>query len=384
MLRCIVTGTNDGGSTSVATGPSDPVGDCAPTPPPISPASQLGCGSYDAYILTRGGGTLVAILPWNSLSFSRVLDDTSSASVEGAAGQDSACCAALADIHPWQHELAIYRDNVLAWVGPIYDIRTPAGSFQIQARDLTAWWDRRLVHNDIDLPEVDLATIFQAIADDAMAPDTSPGLTVATTACGVKGSRRILAAQHQMAGPALRDLTNTGIDWTAVGRVVRAGGLVIPATPIGTVIDEHFTSPPTPVLDGSQQSNSRTGRGAGGGELGDTVYATAVDAAAAIRDGLLEAVDSVSTITDVPSIIQYAESQLALTAEVIQVESCRLAPTAPFTFDNLVPGALAALSLFETCIPVAGSYRLKSVAVSAQAGQDDAVDVSFQPEGTPA
>lgn len=343
---------------------------------------MLGCGKYEVCVFTRGGGTLVAILPWTQLQWSRILDDTSSATVGGVIGQDSDCCAALADIYPWEHEIVIYRNNEIVWVGPIFQMSTPPGSFSIEARDLTAWWDRRLVHNDVNLPETDLATIFQAIADDAMAPDPSPNLTVRTTASKIKGSRRILALQHQEAGPALRDLANVGIDWTAVGRTVLAGGLVIPTQPIGTLTDDNFVTPPTPVRDGSQQSNAPLVRGAGGGVLGDVFFAAAKDGAAVIRDGLLESVESVSTISDYNSATQAAASQLDLRSRFVGAESCQLAPSAPFSIDDLVPGALCQVNCQETCLPIVGEFRLKQVSVSASFGQDDSIDITIQPKGT--
>lgn len=364
-----------------------PYGSGSPPPSPtilVPESNVLGCGQYEVAILERGGRETVAVMPWTTLSWGRVLDDTSTASFENTIGLDADCCAALSQVRPWRHELAIYDQDGLVWVGPIYEIRNPPGSIKVTARDLTAWWDHRLIHDDHEYAETDLATIFQALADDAMAPDTSPGLTVTTSGTGIRGSRRILTAQHAMAGPALRDLTNTGIDWTTIGRTVLAGGLVVPHDPIGTFVDDHFATPPTPILDGSGQSNARTVRGAGGGQLGDTIFATAEDAFAAIADGLLETVDTVTTVTDYNSAVQAAETRLALTTAIIAVEGCLLTPAAPFTRSQLVPGSLAELRLQETCIAINAGFRLKAVQVTAQAGQDDSVALTFQPEGTTA
>lgn len=348
----------------------------------ITRLGLLGCGVYETVVLTRGGQELVAILPWTSLDWGRVLDDTSEASVTGSMGQDEECCAALALIKPWRHELAVYRDGVQVWVGPIIQIQTPPGNFSITARDLSAWWDHRLIHKSHNYLKTDLATIFEAFFEDAMAPDPSPGIILSTSLSGVKGSKRVLTAQHQMAGAALRDLANTGIDWTAVGRAVLGGGLAVPTQQIGTFIDAHFATPPTPTLTGDQQTNSPTVRGAGGGQSGDRIFATASEFAAIAQDGLLESVETVSTITDYQSAIQASGTTLALRKQVVQIENCRLSPEAPFPIDRLIPGALCHLDLRETCIPVVGSYRLKSITASIGDGNDDAVTLVFQPEGT--
>jgi hypothetical protein len=377
-LRVVVTATNSGGSSSATSLVLGPVS----TQGTVMVTETLGCGVYEAVVLTRGGGGLVAILPWTDISWSRVLDDTSQATVSGATGQDERCCAAIAAIRPWRHEIGILRNNELIWVGPIVQVQTPPGQFQIDARDLSAWWDHRLIHQTQDFVQTDLATIFQALFDDAMDPDPSPGILLATTFSGVKGSKRVLQNQHQLAGPVLRDLTNTGIDWTAVGRTILAGGLVVPTSPIGTFVDSHFTVPPTPIFSGEQQSNAPTVRGAGGGTSGDRVFATSTNFPAVAADGLLESVESVSSITDFNSAQQAADTQLALRKAVAQVENCQLAPDAPYPLSLLVPGALCHIDLTESCIPVFGSFRLKSVSGAVGASQDDSVTLVFQPEGT--
>jgi hypothetical protein len=381
-LRAVVTAhrASDGASASAASNACGPVIAAVVV---VNQANVLGCGTYAVHVLTRGGHELVAVdLPWTALSWNRDLDDTTTAGVSGTVGLDSVCCGQLAGVHAWRHELAIYRNGELVWVGPIVSFANPPGKFQIEARDLTGWWDRRKVHENHEYAQVDVATIFQAIADDAMAPDTSPNLTVTTTGTGVKGTKRILAAQHRIAGIELRDLADLGIDWTAVGREVLAGGLVIPTDPIGLLLDEHFSTLPTVTRDGTQQGNNRGVRGAGGGEAGDTIYAEAADSDAVNDDGLLEVVDTIQTITDNVTAQSAADSRAAISKEILQVEDCQLAPSAPVPVSQLVPGALTSINLRFTCIPVNDTYRLKRVAVTAQAGQTEKVNITLQPRGT--
>jgi hypothetical protein len=346
----------------------------------------LGCGEYEAYIVPRGGGNgeIVAVLEWNELSWGRRLDDTSQAS----ATVDSDCCDLLQIVRPWRHELAIYRDGELVWVGPVINPSAPVASdhqqWRVEARDLSAWWDHRRIHSDhvYDTP-TDLATMFQDFADDAMSVDNSPGLVVVTTPCGVQGTRTILGTQHQMAGLELRDLANIGIDWTLIVREVMAGGAIVPTAPLDVFLDEHFTQPPAANLDGTSQANNWVIRGAGGGTAGDTIYGESSDAAAAVLDGILESVDTVTTIESNEAALGAAQTRVALTAAVVGAENAPLAPSAPFPITVLVPGALCPLALQETCIPIFGSYRLQGIDVVAN-GQDGTETVTpiFQPEGT--
>jgi hypothetical protein len=345
---------------------------------------RLGCGAYEAFVVERGGGATVCSVPWTTLTWGRVLDDTSTATVN-AAGFSSDCCAELSQIRPWRHELALFRDGSLVWVGPITVPKAPPpDTFEITARDLTAWWDHRLIHKDhlYDTP-TDLATIFQDISDDAMAPDPSPGLDVEPTPCGITGMMDLLAVQHLMAGPKIRDIANIGIDWTTVGREVLAGGLVVPTVSIGTFLDDHFIVPPTPRLDGTAQTNAWGVRGSGGGAAGDTIFGYSIAAPSVVAlDGLLEDVATVSTIQDNDSALAAAQTRTALTSAVLAVENCVLSPNAPFTIDDLVPGALCDLNLEQTCIPVVGQFRLQSVTGQGQSPDGEQITVVFQPAGT--
>lgn len=347
--------------------------------------ASLGCGSYEAFVIPRGGagGQLVGTVEWSTLTWERVLDDTSQATTALDLA-NPACCDLMAIARPWQHELAVYRDGAPIWTGPLYVTTEPVEKNQLTARDLTVWWDRRRIHVDHVFREVDIATIFQAIADDAMAPDPSPGLFVSATPCGILSTQTYLAAQHLLAGPTIRDLSNIGIDWTAVNREVLVGGTTVPADPIGTLVDEHFQTPPQPTIDGSTQRNSIIVRGSGGGAAGDTVFGGPAEAAAAIlRDGLLEDVVTVSTIQDNATAAAAAATRVELQNDVVLVDGCVLAANAPVTVDQLIAGAVVTLKLSDTCIPVDGDYRIQKVSgtISSTDGIEQ-ITLSLQPVGT--
>jgi hypothetical protein len=181
--------------------------------------AELGCGAYEVYVFERGQTQYVAALPWDSITWGRVVDDTSSASVESTVADGADCRPDLANVRSWRHEIGIYRDGEVVWAGPILGIRSPYEHYAVEARDLTAWWDHRLVHKDhLFVMPTDLATIFQTVHDDAMEPDRSPNFTIETHETRVLSTMEIKKNQNQRAGVVLRDLAKSGIDWTTVGR----------------------------------------------------------------------------------------------------------------------------------------------------------------------
>lgn len=344
----------------------------------------LGCGTYEVLLLSRGGRELLGEFSCTALEWQRMLDDTSQATV-----RTDGC----PDVIPrsWRHEVGIYRDGQLVWAGPVYQPHSePSGDHQqlvVLARGISAWWDRRRIHHDHDysLSPTDLAYIFAQLSIDAMQPDNSPGLTVATTPTGIKGVVVVKASQNLMAGAELRTLADAGLDWTEVGRDILCGGTTVPTADLGTLTDEDFAFPPTVTYDGSSQANSETVIGAGIGADGSTIYATSADAAAATLDGLLELTDTASSLQDYDSVLASAESLRALVTDPVLVSNCVLSPDAPVTIDQLVAGATVRLELTDTLLPVSGRYRLQQLDVSVQFASGELteqVKPTFQPEGT--
>lgn len=338
---------------------------------------MLGCGDYSAHVLARGGGRIVADLDWIGLSWQRVIDDTSTGSVTLV--QDADCCELLRNIRDWKHELAIYRNEDLVWVGPILKPDPSGLQFKIDARDLSAWWDVRLLHTDrvFDLP-LDLAYIFEAVANDAMEPDPSPGLVVRATPSGTKDKYSKLAAENVIVGPLLRDLANTAVDWTVVGREALVGGPELSLRPLGPLTDEHFVRPPHPVVDGTQRGTRVIVRGAGSGAQGDKVVGDATNEAARHEFGLIERVLSIQTITDGGSAQKAAESRVELIATDFPIQDAVLTPEAPVAVSDLIPGRRVQLALEDTCIPCFGTWRLRTVDGS---GEADTITLTFEPLG---
>lgn len=349
---------------------------------------SLGCGDYRALILPRA--TLargVLEVPWASLKWGRVLDDTSSAEVTGGAG----CCDALLDtlgairFGTWSHTLAIVRvGDGRVWSGPVVNIRdTAEGGLVIGARDLSAWLDHRLVHDDHFHTGEDPAAVYQSVWDDAMAPDPIEDYTLDVTPTALTIDREVLSDSHALAGDTLRDLS-TVLDWTVIDRVHFVAGQELVTPALGPLIDEHFTTPPDVEIDGTAQANSWTVTGSGGGAEGDAVVGTASTTPG--PEGLLESVASEPDVLDFGEADDSAQSRLdRSTTPPVYVREGVLGADAPVSIAALVPGARVRIALDGRCLPVRQLQRLVSVDVQVtkvQGGVSEQVTIALEPPGT--
>jgi len=344
----------------------------------------IGCTDYRVIVMTRGGGTAVMEVPWTQISWSRLLDETSSARViAGGSGRD--CCEECEDllnVRPWRNELAIFRGGQAVWIGPIVSLAVEDSDISIEARDLSAWLGKRLIHQDHFLFGVDLVTIFTTFVADALAPDPSPNINVISTPSGILGDREVLATSFRICEDEIGELARTGVDWTCVLRDLTVAGQEIQTPPIGLLVDEHFVEVPQIEIDGSVQTNSVTVTGSGGGAYGENVFATQNSPPAVINDfGLLERVDSEAEIIDFGSVAQAAQTRLDRDAVPIAfIRSGRVVPDAPLDIDDLIPGARVIVQLSSPCIPVAGTFRLSGVDV--EVSNEESITLTFQPIGT--
>jgi hypothetical protein len=352
---------------------------------------QLGCAQYSARVVTRGALAVVwEEIPFTSLAWGRVLDDTSTASVP-VDGVIPGCAAQLllAQTRTWQHEVVIYRAGSPVWCGPLVTRKANGTGVILSARDRTAWWDRRYLHADHNFTQVELATIFQAYFDDAMGADPVAGFTCAATATGILGSRQVAALDHVMSGDELRAVAQIGIDYTAVGFSLIAGGRTIPTGRLPVITDDHLVVDPD-VEDGAAKGNRFVVTGgqpvdAVTGQTidGPKVFGEASDATLRALDGLLEVSASDDQILDTTSATAAAASALALNGQGGAIISAlQLGANAPMTIDQIVPGAIIDVELSRPAIPVSGLYRISQVDVSVDGNSGEVVTITVQPVGT--
>jgi hypothetical protein len=294
-------------------------------------------------------------------------------------GRSVACFEAIRDAEPMAYELALARGSQIVWQGPLSAKQSEGTKGDYTARDLSSWWDRRLLPVDRVYSQTDLATIFEQLADDAMLEDSSPNIIVSTTPTGILGDRKYLAGQNLFAGQELRSIAQTGIDFTTIVREIRAGGIVVPTEPIVLLQDRHLVGPPSVNVDGLSMANRVRVVGAGGGDSIDPIVGEARDEESIAKYGLVDAVLRDDSIRDVGSAAAAAVSHLALVrAPVPVLASVALDSTAPVLIEQLVPGALVGCAFTSSGIEVAGTYRIQKVGVSFK-GAGETVTLTLQP-----
>lgn len=344
----------------------------------------LGTGTYQLEVRTRGGADLIGVLDYSRLSFGRSLDDMSSAEVTVRPfGRDALGQAvdALSTASEWEHELLVFRDNELVWLGPltpppIYSL----GDNQVSARDVFAWMEKRRLPVDRTYVDADLGDVFGVLVADVLAVENTMGVLTSGGESGVTGDRAYAAAAHQRVADALRELGRTGVDWSVTGRTLRWGGPEFAGVHLGTLIDEHFLSPVASPLPGASRV---VVVGSAGGFMGAVPVGVATDESSPM--GLVELVVSEPSLTTGAACEQAAQTRLDLLSSGAATITATLDVSAPADFSVLIPGARANVQLLNIAKPIVAEMRLLSVAVShdvGDGGETEQVVVTFTPLGT--
>lgn len=334
---------------------------------------MLGCGEYKVFLQMRGGGGRIEI-PTGMVPFSRVLNEmgavTARVPVTGEIADS--CCQALNSLRAWRHELAIHRDGVEVWSGPVIRPVWSADSVEIAAKDITQWFERRWLPHDRNMTD-DLGAIFNQIVSDAMEMDPSPNISCVAGETGIIGTRSWLASEFRRAADELRELSRTGIDYATIGHIIHIGGIELRQNPLpelhNGILDDIV------IVEEGQQTSSQTA------VLGyEDVSGVAGTGSEDI--GLVQNVWSEATIKDATTAVISATShQLgSLHPDFI---TARLLPEAPVKFEQLIPGVRVPVNFVVGCKMVRETLRLNKVDVSFVSDQnaDEIVKIELVPLG---
>jgi hypothetical protein len=365
------------------------------------------------------------------ITFNRVVDDVSEATVDlvtsGNGLRDEPCCRLVDEIDPWAHELAIYRDSRLVWIGPILDLDydNDSGDTTVYARDRLAWADKRILDNWTANPtlgifqslirpldglptegyfstldqtppspddDMDVATIFQVLFNQAYNKYGTAGqfgLTISgISATNVRTIYEVYDEDRRMAGDELRTLARTGIDFTVVTNQLICGGQEIDPTTNIQLTDAHWLTLPKTDVKGIQMRTIQYLAGGGGGAQGYDEDATfrAVSANTATY-GFLDVFSNEPDLLDdditVPNngIESGARGRLDLNDQPVgYVSGGQLGPNAPVTIDQLIPGIGIQLRLKGTCRPILTRYRVHKVDVEITPDNED-ISLELYPIG---
>lgn len=340
----------------------------------------LGTGEYVARFVQRVATSRGIVrrplgeVPASGGEWARALNETTGASVTVAVGSDRSL---LRRIVPWRHELEIVRNGEACWSGPVQDVLSnpDAGAVTFPALDLSAWWAERVILDDLVYRGTDLAEVFGALL--AYAEAVGPiGLEVETRASGVTGDRTYAAIDARELAGELSELATAGCDWTVTGRQAWVGGQEIaPGRRLRSpLLDEAFRVPPPTRLSGAMVTDAIV--------RGSQVLGRA---GGADPDGVvLQRVRDASTIEDQDSADAAALSWLDRAHDpLVYVDGdATLAPSAPVSMDELIPGVVARVDLEgQGVLPVADVLRLERLSVTFD-GDGEAAVVALQPVGT--
>lgn len=370
------------------------------------PPPTLGCGTYDVYFKTRGGRTNVCrALNATSISFERKLNDTSTASMTVVTnGISEECCRCYAEIRPWKHEMAIYRDNKLVWVGPITSAVHRQGGLEIDftARDLSTWFDKRwinLYNTDYEVEDVDIREVFEFLISNAYNQEPwnmtwqlfDTGVPITKFYPGYFPPDR-WGGLYSKIGDEIRDLTRSGIDWTIVNRQMVAGNLETgdPNTKPLIFTDEVWETIPDITISGDGMATSVGVAGGMGGYYGyvdDQMWIEDPADIFRLEYGLLQefyqedTLDEEDTTTTPNAVTQNAHGRRELKkAPFMSINGGTLSANAPYDFMTLIPGTRAEVRLGQTCLQLSDKYRIYSVSVNVNSN-GESVNVELSPIG---
>lgn len=342
----------------------------------------LGCGTYRVLFMNRCGTSVVCDAEDHieALDFVRILDDTGVANITISLGGDSsgrACCECLGGLRSWIHTGVIYRDSELVWgPGPITNDLFGVGTNKLTLKDISAWLDRRVIHNDYDFVQEDIMEIARQIIVDALSPDDP---------CDIIGQMQItmggiltdltIDANTKYAGEVLRDLAKIGLDYTVLGMSI----IMAPKLrygPFVTLRDEDF-------LDEVQVEER-------GDELATKWYVAgeAVEGSSGGLDpyyGLIEQIVTEDNIEDEDTAQAAAEARaMASNPAPVYVnvpDGAGLSPRAPVCFEQLVPGVQVDVLLQNNCRPIAVRNVLTALKVTIGNDGTEKVGVTLSPPG---
>lgn len=352
----------------------------------VNSGCVLGCPeTYTVLVTNRCGTATVCELDHISdLTYGRVLDDTSEAIIVmdlPSGGGTSTCCDCVGNVRSWIHSVMILRDNELVWgPGPVVNVLYKKTQVAITARDVSAWLDVRVIHNDMDFTEEDPLVVAQSIIDDAMAPDDPCDIAGSTyvqvpATLGVIDREYFAEDPTQYAGDAFRELARTAMDYTVIGNSIMMGE-PLSFGPYVTLLDEDFMVDIEVEERGLEAGTkwtvqSEVARGEAGGL--DPYY------------GLIEQLVEEAEIEDDDQAAVVAEDKrLASNPAPLYVnvpDGARLAPTAAVCFEQLVPGTLVNVNLRGLCREVYAQLKLTAVSVHVANG-DEEVGITLSPLGT--
>ena len=267
-----------------------------------------------------------------------------------------------------RHTQYMAHSRLLLTSGPPSAVLNVDWSFDtvtVSAVDIIGLLDRRVPHQDFDFQGVDITGIAAALVDDGFAPDDPGHTTTVVQVAGIDGGR-VYAQNIGQTGDHLRDLADTGLDFTAVGNNV----VIMPdffCDVVGRLSDDDLPQGLTVSEDGASLATRTIVAGTEDGDPVGTAGGTNA------YYGLLEKYIEQRNIPDQVSADAAAQGALSATLAVpvfIDTQDITLSPGADVEVDSLVPGWCLDVTSDTTCRTITQRLKITGLQVSEDGGTE--------------
>lgn len=392
------------------------------TMPATAPAAllKMGCAeSYQAFITHTNpvsmNDDIVAAVAWDSITWGRVLDDVSQASVTISDRYGGVrCCADLGGLVPWTFGLRIERNDQLVWKGPVVNVTRPTGdsggvpTIQVEAQDAWGRYRRRLATHTTSQQynNLDAGVVFSAVQSLATyQPAQLNGFVLPwpTVIVGTGITREIVARDFEYAWDIMEDLLRSALDGYIMNGVqylfqpgvgwmfndgdgtadqvfkgptdTTSGELLY-----GLFTESSYRDRPGWSISGIAQANQAWEPGADTGEEGARRYWTAVDSISISEVGVLDVVDPNPLYRSISDGVVLSDATFQRRADSLIQQRSRppaiidggaLSDDAPIDMDNLRPGSIWRMDIYDSCYgQLLQNGRLKRVEVTVSREND--------------
>lgn len=368
----------------------------------------LGCSQHVAYVQNKcNGARLCELLDASEIQYDRRLDDISQASVviPISGDVDDPCCACLADVEPWCHQLTIVRESDgVVWSGPITKVTYGFNSVRIEAKDKLAWLQKRV--NDVGITGNNpnftkcLTTIAKEIIILGMSEDDSPCVTECILDMGdglPLGANRSRADFPAFGGPTAYDdlvtMGNGGVDYTVVNQCIILTGTDLPATSVGILTDEMILGEVNIIKDGDLLFNKVWVRYTGDDDCAGvcTPQGSPICPCPGEATGDPECYGLVTKIIDGIGATSLGSAQQAaaiwlkasrIVPRVVEFPGeTRLSPECPWELNDMIPGQRLDVALSKLCIPIYQGFLIQQVSV-VDNPDGEAISVTLKAQST--
>lgn len=341
-------------------------------------------GEYGVRFVKNGAILPLAGARLQRVEYSRVLDAVSTAQVDIVTA-GSNCCGQSGAIDHWNTDMILTARNTatglddVVWRGPVIDPDYQRGRLTVQASDVLAWLEVRVLEQAFDFDDEDVVDIFERLATYALTKDVRNAIeySILKYTSGVTESREVDTDALRMTWNVVQEMLDAGLDITTFGSTIIAG---VPAFTALELKDTDIRGKARVSKDGKSFRNRALASAAedivGMWPPGDPTGS----------DGypLVEQIISDSQLPDEDSATQAAKASYNFAAHGVRRVRADgglvLLPSSGIDVKKLLAGQLFNFAATETCYAATETLRLGKLTVVAEAGRETAT-IDLQPAG---